>query len=308
MIFPKKVTKKHILISFFIFALLSFLSFLVYNKISPTFTRGGAIYTRDIFGRIIEAEQVPSKSGYQAPKPLPYVPPTEPVYFQEVNTEEQLKSFYKDASQVFVETPLPFTCLNEVENLDNRVKDDYLLGQIRKIENFRFSDEIKLLYEDGHTQIENKGERSVRTVTFLSVCKTNTHYFFLFQSYGPKVHIGGGGSEPTHFAYTDLNNNFVLIEEPSIANKSIKAPGEYGGVPYYGCRTFYGFTENYAYYSCGGGDGPGGAGSLFQINLGTKRIIEKDYCQFGISAADENYVSCYDENSKQYYHFSGARN
>lgn len=59
----KKLIKKSVLIVVFVVVGLSLGFFLIYNALNPTFESGGAIYTRDIFGRIISAQAL-SKSSY----------------------------------------------------------------------------------------------------------------------------------------------------------------------------------------------------------------------------------------------------
>lgn len=230
-----------------------------------------------------------------------------PLVFKTFDTKKLFEEgFYASETKLMGQKSEVLDCITDEENyvlvdLQKRTDDKYLLSLVAKINNYEFSDEITYKTEDGVYMVENKGEKSKRDVKYLMVCKTKTNYFLTFSSFGPKVHVGGGGSEPTHFAYADLLGNITIIEHPANEAKRITVSSS-TNTAYFGCRQIAGANQDYAYLSCGGGDGCCSSGSIFLINLKTRQTQERAFCEHGLTEkGDQGKISCYNYQNALYY-------
>jgi hypothetical protein len=190
-------------------------------------------------------------------------------------------------------------------NIDpERISDENVLSYTNEISNHEFSDESVYYDIDGSTKVANEGEKSKHTVTFESICRLNNIYFFTFNSYGEKTHIGGGGSAPSRIAFSDGLGNLTILEKQN--SKHIELPQTTDsylttttGIAYYGCRQIYAANNLEVLYGCGGGDGPVSAGGLFLLNLDSKTSVEKVFCEY--SSASKYKTQCFNEDSQVYY-------
>lgn len=190
-------------------------------------------------------------------------------------------------------------------NIDpERISDNTVLFFANEISNHEFSDEFVYYDIDGSIKIANEGEKSKHTVTFESICRLNNIYFFAFNSYGEKTHIGGGGSSPSRFAFSDRLGDLTILEKQN--SKHVELPKTTDstlttttGVAYYGCRQIYAANNLEVLYGCGGGDGPASAGGLFLLNLSSKTSVEKVFCEH--SLASKYATLCFNENGQVYY-------
>lgn len=160
---------------------------------------------------------------------------------------------------------------------------------------FRSLAQIKEINDD----VVKKGERSIHQVTFNQICKDDLGYYFIFESLGEKTRIGGGGSAPSHFAYTDFDGELHIIERiPANIKSNIDVPSTYGkGAAYYGCRKIYATNEIEYLIGCGGGDGPAGMSQVFVFRLSDESMHEKAICYYG----PESRKICFNRNGEKYY-------
>lgn len=62
---------------------------------------------------------------------------------------------------------------------------------------------------------------------------------------------------------------------------------------YYGCRKPLQLTNtNNFYFVCSGGDGPGGAATIYKMLLNSKALTTVRSCESGIDASDNPYTKC----------------
>jgi hypothetical protein len=195
-------------------------------------------------------------------------------------------------------------------NVDKRTDDINIPRFTKQIESYKYSDELSYTYQDGRIVTENKGKTSLRVISYSAVCKLNNQYFFLYSGSGPTVHVGGGGSEPSHFAFTDGMGNVIIFDNvishaAHIQLPKSNDPNDYSiptsttNVAYYGCNEILAANDLEVIIRCGGGDGPSSAGSIFRVDLGNRTILEKAFCSF--TGVGKYAQLCYDENGVKYY-------
>lgn len=240
-----------------------------------------------------------------------------PLVFIEQDLTQINERFHLDITKLATPSASPISCLGVIDNefstllnVDERIDNDFVKEYITEIESHLFSDENKLYLDDSLSSytVENKGERSIHKVTFNQICKDNNRYFFIFDSYGEKTHIGGGGSEPTHFAYTNYLGDLVIIENiissmrliqlPPSEDDGYSVPNKTNSIAYYGCRRVYASSNNEVLIGCGGGDGPASGGGVFSFNFTNNKGIEKSFC--ASNGAGKYSLICFDENGDKY--------
>ncbi|MFA6005514.1 MAG: hypothetical protein WC775_03435 [Patescibacteria group bacterium] len=214
-------------------------------------------------------------------------------------------------------------CLNFSETGKSRnlasvsedVQDGSLIAGLKKIENYLYSDERVLHYEDGRTVVENKGKRSKKEITYSAICKDNTTYYVLFRgstvmtkenpSLITTVSAAGGVlSGQGHFAVFEKTGTFSLFEslQQSIKAIQVEVSQKENYLPYYGCSNVVGRTGNQVYIRCGGGDGMAGGQQILSVDLVTKSIIEVAFCTNMFPRKyDFKKTSCYDESGSIYF-------
>lgn len=185
-----------------------------------------------------------------------------------------------------------------------RISDQKVLAFANEITNHEFSDELVYYDRDGSTKIDYQGETSKHTVSFDSICKRNNIYFFAFNSFGKKTHIGGGGSPPSHFAFSDGLGNLTILEKQTVAHIKLPQDPESDltfttGIAYYGCRGIYAANDLEVLFECGGGDGPVGAGGLYLLDLNSKTSNEKVFCEN--SSVSKYLTQCFNEDGVAYF-------
>jgi hypothetical protein len=210
----------------------------------------------------------------------------------------------------------PVSCLtvegNEYSNFLNvrsRTSDQNIIKFTQEIESHKYSNEMHVLDEQsGKKYIENEGKSSTREIDYEEICKINESYFFIFSGSGSTVHVGGGGSAPSHFAYSDKLGKLTILENiPSgfinlplseeVKESQIPIPTNH--MAYYGCRHIYAANNSEVLIGCGGGDGPASGGGIFLINLTNGSMKEKVYCDH--SSASKYSTLCFNEAGKIYY-------
>lgn len=231
-----------------------------------------------------------------------------PLVFIEQDLKQVNESFHLDITKLASPYASPVSCLGVVDNehsnllnVEGRIDNSLVKRYITDIESHLFSDETTLYNADSMTifSIENEGERSIHQVTFNQICKDDLGYYFIFESLGEKTRIGGGGSAPSHFAYTDFDGELHIIERiPANIKSNIDVPSTYGkGAAYYGCRKIYATNEIEYLIGCGGGDGPAGMSQVFVFRLSDESMHEKAICYYG----PESRKICFNRNGEKYY-------
>lgn len=122
------------------------------------------------------------------------------------------------------------------------------------------------------TMYEGKHVREIYT------CAPKEGKTIVVYSLGP---CGGGCSGQPHIG---IVNNIGEIKE---TGKMIE------NMPYFGCRKPLQLTNgNDFYFRCGGGDGPGGSGSIYRLSLNTLTTSMVRHCESGIDEFGKSYSRC----------------
>lgn len=291
------------IVFFFLLSVIVFLviAYILFRTIS-TPSNAQKTKQRDEAAKAIKAERNASAAA-------PYV-------FQRIDLSQPSERYHIAIDTLSPRLLEPVECLvnsytNEKSptiNIDSkRISDKKVLAFANEINNHEFSDEYTYYDIDDSIKVANKGEKSKHTVTFDSICKLKDVYFFTFNSYGEKTHIGGGGSAPSHFAFSDELGHLTILEKHASTHidlSSVNLP-DYDsltsttGIAYYGCREIYTANNLEVVIGCSGGDGPASAGGLFLLDLNNKESVEKVFCEY--SSANKYATVCFNENGEVYY-------
>lgn len=226
----------------------------------------------------------------------------------------------------FEETERP----KNFESVSADIKENELITGLQEIGNYEFSDEQVIQDMDGTKTVENQGKKSKKGILYESICKDEQNYYVVFTTTEPNlfkkqgffrvstVHAAGGTYwGPANFAIINKDGKTTILENLNkISQKIALTDIEYDKnnypkgyvmvkenfLPYYGCRNIVGVLEDQVYITCGGGDGPGAGGGIFQINLNTKLVKEVAFCS-NIFPQENNFKkeSCYDEKGTIYF-------
>jgi len=168
-------------------------------------------------------------------------------------------------------SPSPVRAYLSEDRYAEQISDNMVVSFIDQLKQYKFP------------SYDNPAQKFTRNINFLNICKQNSRYIFFFSSNGQGAYGGHGGYGPVGLAYTDSTGRLVI------------------GPDYYDCLGLIGVTTNYAYLSCGWGDGPGGWGSIDKVSFSneTKQTIVK--CETNMTQSNDNVERCYDSNQKLYY-------
>lgn len=261
----------------------------------------------------------PSRSVYSNTGSQETQRATYPLNFVPVNLSSVNSYFGINVATQASGSVEPVMCLdklnkdvNDYVDLSNpgvRSKDPNISKLAKLIESYQYSDEEWYADETGKVIRTNQGKTSSREIAYSSICKLNGIYFFSYSGFGPTVHVGGGGTEPSHFAFSDGLGNITVID--NIVSKSvhitlpkpkysddISEPTSTSGIAYYSCGDIIAANNLEVLIRCGGGDGPAGGVGIFLVNLADKSVREKVFC---FSNAAGNYSKvCYRQNGERY--------
>lgn len=259
--------------------------------------------------------KVSNTQTYTTPRPIP----TSELKFETVNLDYAKDYNFPDLNTLTTKPVQSIECLVDSDSIsgeplynpETRSSDIQVRELIIQIENHLYSDEAKYKDTKGKIYIENKGEKSKKKITYNKICKSGNIYFSLFEIYGPKIHIGGGGSAPSNLGYLSDAGKFFVKERIDRDSEYIQIPSSVDGEPnpghsvttngsaYYGCRKVLAANTLELVILCGGGDGPSGSLSIFVYNFMTKKLVEKVACLK--SGAGKYGQVCYNEKGNVYF-------
>lgn len=186
--------------------------------------------------------------------------------------------YHKTISELFGGSFAEIQCLRPMgsaylseDRYSEQISDTKVVSLMDQLKQYKFA------------SYDNPTQKFTRNINFLNICKQDSKYIFFFSSNGEGSFGGHGGYDPVSLAYTDSAGKLII------------------GPDYYDCLSLIGVTTNYAYLSCGWGDGPGGWGSVDKVSFlnKTKQTIVK--CETNMTQPNDNVQRCYDSNQKLYY-------
>jgi hypothetical protein len=186
------------------------------------------------------------------------------------------------------------------EDVNNLEKD---IPQLQKIKSLKYS---RYPYEDIKFQDSDNF-----IFSYNDLCYYKGSYYALIST-SPMSKF----SENNALVIIDNQSNTKLLDNILYNSTQIKLPEKEESdmtsyknlkkkeyyVPYYGCRNIVGITDDYVFFSCGGGDAGGFGSSLYVLNKNSMIAEEIAFCSDAFPAVDRwNKESCYDKEGKIYF-------